>query len=90
MLMIGSVVMNRVESPWFPATIEGVLNQPHQFVRGSRYDEQSLKAAREIMMGRSVVPDYVLYVHALDSQNDWGTEDLYKTSGAYGFYLAQA
>ena len=55
-----TVVMNRVDSPFFPDNIEDVLNQPHQFARGNRYDERSLQAAREIRMGKRTLPSYVL------------------------------
>ena len=31
LLDLGTVVMNRVDSPWYPDTVMGVLNQPQQF-----------------------------------------------------------
>ena len=42
LLKLGSVVMNRVESPWYPDTVKDVLGEPHQFPRGTLYDEESL------------------------------------------------
>ena len=80
------VVMNRVDSPFFPDNIEDVLNQPHQFARGNRYDERSLQAAREIRMGKRTLPSYVLYYHEVGTDADWSTRELYVVWGKYGFY----
>lgn len=85
-LMIGSVIMNRVESPWFPDNIKEVIGQPHQFPHGTRYDEESLQAAREIMMGRRTLPGNVVYYSTLDSQNQFAEGTLFTTSGDYGFF----
>lgn len=88
-LLIGTVVMNRVDSVWFPDTIQDVLNQPHQFARGTRYDEQSLRAARAVMMGRRTAPQSVLYLNEVGVEGEWSAQDLYTTSGRYGFYLSE-
>lgn len=85
LLMIGSVVMNRVNSPWYPDSISEVLNQPHQFAHGNIYDERSLKAAREVMMGKRVLPDNILEYSALDaSAMPAGVQ--YTVSGNYAFF----
>ena len=89
MLAMGTVVMNRVDSPFFPDNIEDVLNQPHQFARGNRYDERSLQAAREIRMGKRTLPSYVLYYHEVGTDADWSTRELYVVWGKYGFYNAE-
>ena len=59
-LAVGTVVMNRVASPKYPDTIEGVLTQPYQFtpVGSGRYaialakepDPSCLRAATEILI----------------------------------------
>ncbi len=59
-LAVGTVVMNRVESPRFPNTIEEVLMQPYQFtpVGSGRYaialakepDPSCLRAATEVLI----------------------------------------
>ena len=89
MLAMGTVVMNRVDSPFFPDNIEDVLNQPHQFARGNRYDERSLQAAREIRMGKRTLPSYVLYYHEVGTDADWSTRELYVVWGKYGCYNAE-
>ena len=88
-LMIGSVVMNRVENPWYPDSIRAVLGQPHQFPRGSRYDEESLQAAREVMMGRRSLPSGVVNVFPSDYPEQYDDVDLYTISGNYGFYFGK-
>ena len=85
-LMIASVVMNRVENPWYPDTVKEVLNQPHQFPRGTLYDEDSLKAAREVMMGRRTLPADVVIYAALDDAREQDAEKLCVSSGNFGFY----
>ena len=85
-LMIGTVVMNRVENPWYPDTIREVLGQPHQFPHGTLYDDQSLQAAREVMMGRRELPAAVVEVKAVETGNNELDEKLYTVSGSYGFY----
>ena len=89
MIAMGTVIMNRVDSPFFPDDLEKVLNQPHQFARGNRYDDASLEAAREIMMGKRSFPNYVLYYNEVDGEDDWSTRELYATVGGYGFYNSE-
>ena len=50
-LALGSVVMNRVETPWYPAPLAEVLAEKHQFPAGQTYDDESLKAAHEVVTG---------------------------------------
>lgn len=88
LLMIGSVVMNRVESPWYPDSVSEVLNQPHQFAHGTMYDDRCLEAARDIMMGERVLPKRVLDYSALDASSIPAGEQ-YAKSGNYGFYYGK-
>ena len=86
MLQLGSVIMNRVDSVWFPDSLEEVLNEPHQFARGSRYDQRSLRFARNLISGKRALPQYVLY--AFDQRVTNGdAQNLYTISGKFGFYL---
>ena len=89
MLMLGSVVMNRVDSPWHPDTVKEVLGEPHQFPRGTIYDDESLRAAREIMMGRNLLPPGVVIYSAIDASVLPVEDDLYAESGNYGFYYGK-
>jgi len=89
MLMIGTIVMNRVENPWYPDTVSEVLGQPHQFPRGMQYDERSLQAAREVMMGRRTLPADVVRFCALDSTVQLDQSDWYTSSGKYAFYYGK-
>lgn len=84
-IAIGSVVMNRVESPWFGDTLGEVLSEQHQFPAGSRYDEQSLSAAHDVLSGRRNLGTDALYYRAEDSSGEWDAEAV-KTVGAYSFY----
>ena len=60
-LAIGTVAMNRRDSVWFDDTLDGVLNEQHQFPIGSRYDAQSLAAAHEVLSGRRTLDADALY-----------------------------
>ena len=88
LLMLGTVVMNRVESPWFPNTVAEVLGEPHQFPHGMMYDERTLQAAREIMMGRRAADEDVVYYTHIDSAAYFREENArqYAESGSYLFY----
>ena len=88
-LALGSVVMNRVDSPWYPDTVMGVLNQPQQFACGTLYDDESLRAARAVMMGARTLPADVVCYGALDATQPLREDTLFTTSGGYGFYTAQ-
>ena len=60
-LAIGTVAMNRMDSVWFDDTLDGVLNEQHQFPIGSRYDADSLAAAHEVLSGRRTLSADALY-----------------------------
>ena len=90
LLALGSVIMNRVDSPWFPDTVEEVINQPHQFAYGSRYDERTLKAAREVIEGKRTVKSYVVYYSALDATAKRDIASAVAVIGNYGFYQDKA
>ena len=60
-LAIGTVAMNRRDSVWFDDTLDGVLNEQHQFPIGSRYDAQSLAAAHEVLSGLRTLDADALY-----------------------------
>ena len=89
LLDLGTVVMNRVDSPWYPDTVMGVLNQPQQFACGTLYDDESLRAARAVMMGARTLPADVVCYGALDATHPLREDTLFTTSGGYGFYTAQ-
>lgn len=57
---LASVVMNRVDNPWYPDTLAEVLDEKHQFPAGKSYDDESLKAAHAAVSGtRTVDSDMV-------------------------------
>jgi N-acetylmuramoyl-L-alanine amidase len=85
-LAIGTVVMNRVESPWFPATIEGVLEGQQQFPCGSRYDADSLRAAHEVLAGARTLGEDALYYQAKDASAKWGDAHKCAEVGNFDFY----
>ena len=85
-LAIGTVVMNRVENPWFDDTVGEVLSEQQQFPAGSRYDDDSLRAAHEVLSGRRVLDGAALYCQPADASEQWDLEDLVETVGNYNFY----
>ena len=68
-LAIGTVAMNRMESVWFDDTLDGVLNEQHQFPIGSRYDADSLAAAHEVLSGRRTLSRDALYYQSPTASN---------------------
>ena len=54
-LALASVAMNRVGNPWYPDTLEEVLNEKHQFPAGKTYDDESLKAAHVVVSGQVTI-----------------------------------
>jgi len=69
LVAVGAVVINRVQSPWYPNTIYDVIFQPYQFTpatTGKIYkvvpDELSYQAAYEALMGSDPV-DGALYFY---------------------------
>lgn len=85
-LAIGTVVMNRVEDPWFGGTLESVLTQKHQFPTGSRYDGESLSAAHDVLSGTRVLGPDALYYRAVDALEPWPDETPLEVVGGYAFY----
>ncbi len=84
-LAIGTVAMNRVESPWFGRTLSGVLNAQHQFPIGRRYDAESLEAAHAVLAGTRTLPEDALYYRPLDAAEPW-TQAPLRTVGGYACY----
>lgn len=85
-LAIGTVVMNRVENPWFAGTLSGVLEEQQQFPAGSRYDSDSLKAAHAVLSGTRTLNASALYYQALDAAEPWDAANLVGHVGGYAFY----
>ena len=87
LLDLGTVVMNRVDSPWYPDTVMGVLRQPHQFPCGTLYDETSYRAARAVMMGRRTLPAEAVAYRAADASAP-ARGELIRAGGNYEFRTA--
>ena len=87
-LALGTVVMNRVENAWFDDTLGEVLEEQHQFPAGSRYDDESLRAAHAVLSGTRTLPGSALYYRAADAAQGWDDASLVRTVGGYGFYSA--
>jgi len=85
-LALGTVVMNRVENAWFADTLGEVLEEQHQFPAGSRYDDESLKAAHAVLSGTRALSASALYYRPLDAAERWDDDMLVKTVGSYAFY----
>ena len=85
-LALGSVVMNRVENPWFAGDLGGVLNDQQQFPAGSRYDGDSLRAAHAVLSGKRSLPGSALYYQAVDATGSWGDANRIDRVGGYNFY----
>ena len=85
-LALGSVVMNRVENPWFRGGLGEILQDQQQFPAGSRYDTESLRAAHDVLSGKRVLDANALYYQAADSSNAWGEAYRVDSVGSYNFY----
>ena len=85
-LALGSVVMNRVESAWFADDLGDVLEDQQQFPAGSRYDDDSLRAAHAVLSGKRTLPEEALYYQAADASNPWGNAYQLGSQGGYNFY----
>lgn len=85
-LALGTVVMNRVENAWFGDTLGEVLDEQQQFPSGSRYDDDSLRAAHEVLSGKRVLKSNALYYQAADASEQWDAADLVDSVGHYNFY----
>ena len=85
-LAVASAALNRVDDPWHPNTLRGVLEEKHQFPVGNYYDADSLRAAHEALAGRRSLPADVMYFQSTGAQNRWEDTWLYKTVGGLSFY----
>jgi len=90
MLALGGVVMNRVANPWFPDTVAEVIEQPHQFAHGTKYDARSLRIANAALSGRYPLRRNVVYYHALDASQVWDMSGAHEILGNYGFFIKPA
>ena len=87
-LALGTVVMNRVENPWFANELGEVLGDQQQFPAGSRYDGDSLRAAHAVLSGKRSLPGSALYYQAADASFAWGDANRVDSVGGYNFYSA--
>lgn len=88
-LAIGTVVMNRVESPWYPDELADVLAQQHQFPSGSRYDSESLRAAHDVISGKRALDKCAIAFQQKDASAPRGDADKCAESGNYNFYSTE-
>ena len=84
-LALGTVAMNRLDDPWFADTLDGVLNEQHQFPIGSRYDAESLAAAHAVLSGQRTLSTDALYYQSLAASQPREDAPL-ATVGGYAFY----
>jgi len=84
-LALGTLIMNRVESPWFPETLEGVLSQQQQFPTGKKYDRESLAAAHDVISGIRTLDKSAVYYRMTDSENKWNAAPV-AVRGNIAFY----
>lgn len=70
--LVGSVVLNRVDHERFPNTVQGVVDQPHQFAgRRTRWfitTPETLRVAQDLLEGRGR-DKIVYYFYRRDSPN---------------------
>ncbi len=85
-LALGTVVMNRVRSGWFANDLGDVLRDQQQFPAGTRYDDDSLRAAHDVISGRRAIDDAALYYQSANASDPWGNENLVAQVGSYSFY----
>lgn len=68
MMMVGSVVLNRIASERYPNTMKAVINQRGQYSVKGYYmslkpSDDAYYVAEELLENGSILPDYVLYQH---------------------------
>ncbi|MBQ8507272.1 MAG: cell wall hydrolase [Clostridia bacterium] len=85
-LALGTVVMNRLENNWFADSLGEVLRDQQQFPSGSRYDDDSLRAAHEVLSGKRTLDSSALYYQSADASRSWGSENRVDSVGGYNFY----
>jgi len=88
-LAIGTVVMNRMDNPWYADTLGGVLSAQHQFPAGNRYDAESLSAAHDVLCGRRVLPASAIGYQSVNATERRADPPI-KTVGGYCFYAEEA
>ena len=71
-LAVASAALNRVDDPWHPDTLRGVLEEKHQFPIGNYYDAESLRAAHEALSGHRTLPAGVMYFQSTSAAGRWG------------------
>lgn len=93
-LAVGTVIMNRVDSPRFPNTIYDVINAPNQFTpasSGSIHREpnaESVAAAKLVLEGVRVGGSSLYFVNPNTSPNSWAQRNrpYVTTIGAHAFF----
>lgn len=85
-LALGSVVINRLENDWFADTLGEVLTEQQQFPAGSRYDDECLRAAHEVLTRKHVLPANALYYQSADAAAPWDSAHQVGSSGSYNFF----
>jgi N-acetylmuramoyl-L-alanine amidase len=68
---VGAVVLNRVNDPRWPDTVEGVVLQPGQFATPTEATPEAERAAREALSGVNPVGDSVYFYNAEVSRCGW-------------------
>ena len=91
-MMVASVVINRVLSPSFPCTIEGVILQDDQFspVSNGSYqsscpDAETINAVNRVLGGENAAVG-ALYFKSVRSTSDWSSKTLLYAYGNHNFY----
>ncbi len=93
-LAVGTVIMNRVESPRFPNTIYDVIFAPNQFTPtrngaiNKEPNEQSVVAAKLCLEGVRVGGDALYFVNPRISPNSWAARNrpYVMTIGGHAFF----
>ena len=85
-LALGTVVMNRLDSGWFAGDLGGVLRDQQQFPAGTRYDNESLRAAHDVLSGSRAIDASALYYQSSNAIDSWGVENRVAQVGSYSFY----
>ena len=88
-LAVATVMMNRVENPWFGDSLKAVLNEQHQFPIGRRYDAESLNAAHAALAGRRTLSAAALYYQSSEATQRRKDAPL-QTVGGFSFYSTDA
>lgn len=85
MLAVGNVVINRLDGGEWGNSIEKVIYSKNQFAKPSKtYSQESLQAAKEILQGTRVIPNYIMYFQRAKRSYFYGK--WYKTIGNHNFY----